>query len=59
MTNRPPPLAGSASPPFPSLPAELLRRTPKPGEHNREVLCGLPGKDEAELAALPEARIIW
>lgn len=59
MTNRTPPLASVRSAAFPSLSAELMRRTPGPGARNREVFCGLPGMDEAELAALPEARIIW
>ena len=39
--------------------AATLRWTPELGEHNREVFCGLLGMDEAELAALQAARIVW
>ena len=44
---------------FSATPADPLRWTPELGEHNREVFCGLLGLDEAELAALQEAQIVW
>ena len=44
---------------FSATPAAALRWTPELGEHNREVFCGLLGMDEAELAALQAARIVW
>ncbi len=44
---------------FSATPADPLRWTPELGEHNREVFCGLLGLDEAELASLQEAQIVW
>jgi benzylsuccinate CoA-transferase BbsF subunit len=44
---------------FSQTPAALDRWTPDLGEHNREVFCGLLGMDEAELATLQEAQIVW
>ena len=44
---------------FSATPADPLRWTPELGEHNHEVFCGLLGMDEAELAALQEAQIVW
>ena len=44
---------------FSETPTDPLRWTPDLGEHNREVFCGLLGMDEAELADLQEARIVW
>ena len=44
---------------FSATPADPLRWTPELGEHSREVFCGLLGMDEAELAALQEAQIVW
>ena len=44
---------------FGETPTDPLRWTPDLGEHNHEVFCGLLGMDEAELADLQEARIVW
>ena len=44
---------------FSETPTDPLRWTPELGEHNREVFCGLLGMDEAELASLQEAQIVW
>ena len=44
---------------FSRTPAALDRWTPDLGEHNREVFCGLLGMDEAELATLQEAQVVW
>ena len=44
---------------FSATPADPLRWTPDLGEDNRAVFCGLLGMEEAELAALQEARVVW
>lgn len=44
---------------FSATPAAALRWTPDLGEHNRAVFCGLLGMDEAELAALQAAQVVW
>ena len=44
---------------FSATPADALRWTPELGENNQEVFCGLLGLDEAELAVLQEAQIVW
>ena len=44
---------------FSETPTAPLRWTPDLGEHNREVFCSLLGMDEAELARLQEAHIVW
>ncbi len=44
---------------FSGTPTDSLRWTPELGEHNHEVFCGLMGMDEAELASLQEAHIVW
>ena len=36
-----------------------LRWTPELGENNHEVFCDLLDMDEAELAALQDAQVIW
>ncbi len=37
---------------------QLRRHAPLFGEHNREILCGLLGLPESELAALEQAGVI-
>ena len=44
---------------FSETPADALRWTPELGENNREVFCGLLGMDEAELATLQGAQVVW
>ncbi len=44
---------------FSETPTDALRWTPELGEHNREVFCGLLGMDEAELATLQQAHVVW
>ena len=44
---------------FSETPTDPLRWTPELGQNNQEVFCGLLGMDEAELAALQEAQIVW
>ena len=44
---------------FSATPAAVDRWTPDLGEHNHEIFCGLLGMDEAELANLQEAQIVW
>ena len=44
---------------FSETPTDALRWTPELGEHNREVFCGLLGMDEAELAILQQAHVVW
>ena len=44
---------------FSQTPAAVDRWTPDLGEHSREVFCGLLGMDEAELATLQQAQVVW
>ncbi len=44
---------------FTETPTAPLRWTPELGQDNQEVFCGLLGMDEAELAALQDAQVIW